>query len=94
MKKSLVSVCGILGTTLIMTACTLQVNGSLELTASGSGIASGDATLKSTSTIKGAAITDFGTPNASINDVVAGAVTITEEQAADTSNAGDFITLL
>ena len=52
-----------------------------------------DATLKDTSTVKGETVTDLGTPSSTLNDVVAGTVTITATQAANTSNTGSFITL-
>jgi methionine-rich copper-binding protein CopC len=52
-----------------------------------------DATLKATSTIKGATITSLGTPNATLGSVVAGNVTINATQAANTTNTGSYITL-
>jgi len=55
--------------------------------------ASSDATLKASSTVKGQTVTSLGTPNATLGSETAGAVTITLTQAADTSNAGSFITL-
>jgi len=54
---------------------------------------SNDATLKSSSTVKGQEVTSLGTPNATLGSESAGAVTITAAQAADTSNAGSYITL-
>jgi uncharacterized repeat protein (TIGR02543 family) len=53
---------------------------------------SSDATLKSTTTIKGVTVTSFGTPAATIDGAVAGSVTLTAVQGADTSNAGSYIT--
>ena len=50
-------------------------------------------TLKTSSTVKGVQVTSLGTPNATLGSAVAGAVTITAAQAANTSNAGSFITL-
>jgi len=50
------------------------------------------ATLASTSKIKGVTITDFGTPNTTTASVVAGSITISSAQAADTSNSGSFVT--
>jgi len=55
--------------------------------------ASNDATLKTTSTVKGQTVTSLGTPNATLASAVAGSVTITAAKAADTSNTGTFITL-
>ncbi len=49
--------------------------------------------LCTTSTIKGTAINDMGIPNADPNLVVPGSVTISATRAADTSNAGLYITL-
>jgi len=57
------------------------------------GSSSDDATLKGTSTVKGVTVTSLGTPNAVLADAVAGSVTITTAEAADTSNKGNFITL-
>lgn len=54
---------------------------------------SSDATLKSSSTIKGELILSLGTPNVELSEVVDGAVTISEIEAEDTSNLGSFITL-
>jgi hypothetical protein len=54
---------------------------------------SSDATLKASSTVKGRTVTSLGTPHATLGSQTAGAVTITLTQAADTSNAGSFITL-
>ena len=54
---------------------------------------SSDATLKTTSTVKGKTVASLGTPNATLGSVVAGSVTITPAKAADTSNTGTFITL-
>lgn len=51
-----------------------------------------DATLSGTSTIKGATINSFGTPNNLAASVVRGSVTLTSTQAADTSNSGAFVT--
>jgi hypothetical protein len=53
---------------------------------------SGDATLKTSSTIKGAAAS-LGTPSSALGSETAGSVTLTPEQAADTGNMGNFITL-
>lgn len=56
-------------------------------------VASNDATLKTSSTVKGQAVTNLGTPNATLGSETAGSVTITAAKAWDTSNAGSFITL-
>lgn len=56
-------------------------------------VLSGDASLKATSTVKGEIITSLGTPSSTIGSEAAGLVTITAAKAADTSNAGSFITL-
>ncbi|WP_419822766.1 S-layer homology domain-containing protein [Anoxybacterium hadale] len=56
-------------------------------------ISSSDATLKTSSTVKGDAVTSLGTPSATLGSEAAGAVTITAAKAADTSNAESFITL-
>ncbi len=54
---------------------------------------SSDATLQVSSTIKGVAVADLGTPDATLASVVAsGTVTLTAIQAADISNAGSYIT--
>ena len=54
---------------------------------------SDDATLSTTSTIKGVAITTPGTPGTNPMNVVArGSITLTSAQAADTSNSGSFVT--
>ncbi len=50
-------------------------------------------TLSQASTIKGIQITDMGIPNTDKNLVVPGRVTISATRAADTSNAGVYITL-
>ncbi len=52
-----------------------------------------DATLKTSSTVKGKAVLDLGTPSAVLADVVAGSVEIAALKAADTSNTGKAITL-
>ncbi|MDD3040980.1 S-layer homology domain-containing protein [Bacteroides sp.] len=52
-----------------------------------------DATLKASSTVKGVTVTSLGTPNATLGSATPGAVTITAEKAADTSNATTFVTL-
>ena len=54
---------------------------------------SNDATLTLSSTVKGQALLGLGTPNVVLDSAIAGAVTITSEKAADTSNVGNFITL-
>ncbi len=54
---------------------------------------SSDATLKASSTVKGQTVTSLGIPNGTLSSEIAGAVTITTAKAADTSNAGSFITL-
>ncbi|MEA4988303.1 MAG: S-layer homology domain-containing protein [Anaerovorax sp.] len=54
---------------------------------------SSDATLKSSSTVKGQTVSSLGTPNLTLGSETAGSVTITAAKAADTSNAGSFITL-
>ena len=54
---------------------------------------SSDATLKTSSTVKGEAVTSLGTPSATLGSETAGAVTITAAKAADTSNATTFVTL-
>ena len=55
--------------------------------------ASSDATLSTSSTIKGVAITSFGTGQPSIQiSGSEGSITLTTAQAADTSNAGNFVT--
>ena len=54
---------------------------------------SSDATLKATSTIKGAAIGNLGTPNANMDSVLSGSVTITTVQANDITNVEPYITL-
>ncbi|KAF5065625.1 Cadherin-like protein [anaerobic digester metagenome] len=54
---------------------------------------SNDATLKTSSIVKGQVVTNLGTPNATLGSETAGAVTITAAKAADTSNVGSFITL-
>jgi len=56
-------------------------------------VASNDATLKTSSTIKGQTVTSLGTPSATLGSVTGGTVTITAAKAADTSNTGSFITL-
>jgi len=55
--------------------------------------ASSDATLSTSSTVKGQVVIGLGTPNAVLATATAGAVTITAAQAADISNTGDYITL-
>ena len=55
---------------------------------------SDNATLKAASKVKGQAVTSLGTPDDQIDGITDnGTVTITLTQAADTSNAGSFITL-
>jgi len=54
---------------------------------------SGDATLSTESTIKGANLTSLGTPAAILANVVGDSITITALQATDVSNTGNFITL-
>ena len=54
---------------------------------------SSDATLKTSSTVKGQAIGSLGTPNATLGSETAGAVTITAAKAADTTGLTTFITL-
>ena len=54
---------------------------------------SSDATLKASSTIKGQTVTSLGTPNATLGSETPGSATISSVQAADTSNAGSYITL-
>lgn len=49
--------------------------------------------LSTTSKIKGTTISDLGTPNTDQSLVVPGRVTISATKAADTSNAGSYITL-
>ncbi|MEA4841854.1 MAG: DUF4347 domain-containing protein [[Clostridium] symbiosum] len=56
-------------------------------------VASNDATLKISSTIKGQTVTSLGTPSSTLGSVTGGTVTITAAKAADTSNTGSFITL-
>jgi uncharacterized repeat protein (TIGR02543 family) len=63
-----------------------------KITATVNAPLSSDATLKSTTKIKGLTVTDFGTPASSIGSAVAGSVTLTAVQGADTSNAGSYIT--
>ncbi|TWH57208.1 putative cell wall-binding protein [Desulfitobacterium sp. LBE] len=53
----------------------------------------GDATLKASPTVKGQTVTDLGTPNGALAFAGAGSVTLSAEQAADTSNAGSYVTL-
>ncbi len=55
--------------------------------------ASGDAGLKGTSTIKGQQVSNLGVPADTIEGVTAGEVSITQVRAANTSNAGSYITL-
>ena len=52
-----------------------------------------DATLKASSTAKGQTVTSLGTPHGTLGSEIAGVVTIAAAKAADTSNAGSFITL-
>lgn len=52
-----------------------------------------DDTIQASSTIKGQTIASLGTPGGTIGTATAGAVTINGTQAADTSNAGAYITL-
>ncbi|SHN57818.1 DUF4073 domain-containing protein [Desulfitobacterium chlororespirans] len=52
-----------------------------------------DATLKASPTVKGQTVTDLGTPHGALASVVAGSVTLSAEQAADTSNSGSYVTL-
>ncbi len=54
---------------------------------------SSDTALKAGSTVKGQIVGSLGTPSTVLNSATAGAVTITASKAADTSNAGSFITL-
>ena len=54
---------------------------------------SSDATLKTSSRVKGEAVISLGTPSATLGSETAGAVTITAAKAADTSNATTFVTL-
>ena len=56
---------------------------------------SNNATLKTTSTVKGVTVTSLGTPAATLSQtaITVGTVTITSAQASDTSNVGNFITL-
>ncbi len=54
---------------------------------------SSDATLKASSMVKGQTVTSLGTASGILGSETAGAVTITAAKAADTSNAGSFITL-
>jgi hypothetical protein len=51
-----------------------------------------DATLTTSSTIKGQAALELGTPSATLASATAGSVTISTTQAADTSNTGSYIT--
>ena len=56
-------------------------------------VASSDATLSTTSTVKGVAVTSVGTPITDLSSfTAAGSVSLTEAQAADTSNIGSYIT--
>ncbi|HZZ98786.1 MAG TPA: InlB B-repeat-containing protein [Candidatus Saccharimonadia bacterium] len=55
--------------------------------------ASNDATLRTSSTVKGVTVTGLGTPNATLSSASGGSVSITSTQAADTSNTGSFVTL-
>ncbi|MEI7026048.1 FG-GAP-like repeat-containing protein, partial [Paenibacillus sp. y28] len=57
----------------------------------GSAALSSDATLKASSTVKGQTAS-LGTPDAAWDAEAAGSVTLTAEQAADTSNMGSYIT--
>jgi hypothetical protein len=54
---------------------------------------SSDATLKTSSTVKGKTLLGLGTPDAALDSATGGTVTITPAKAADTSNATTFITL-
>ena len=54
---------------------------------------SNNATLKASPTVKGQTVTDLGAPHAALASVVAGSVTLSAEQAADTSNSGSYVTL-
>ncbi|MEI6092958.1 MAG: hypothetical protein WCQ47_04660 [bacterium] len=54
---------------------------------------SDDATLSLSSTVKGQVLLGLGTPSAVLGSALSGTVTITSEKAADTSNAGNFITV-
>ncbi|HRW56856.1 MAG TPA: hypothetical protein P5185_03690, partial [Oscillospiraceae bacterium] len=51
-----------------------------------------DATLKASSTVKGATVA-LGTPAGTLGSETAGSVMLTSAQAADTSNTGSYITL-
>jgi hypothetical protein len=51
-----------------------------------------DATLKTTSTVKGETVS-LGTPAGTLGSETAGSVMLTSAQAADTSNTGSYITL-
>lgn len=53
-------------------------------------VASSDATLTTMSTIKGQSVSNLGTPNATLASAVAGGVTLSAAQGADTSNAGSY----
>jgi len=55
--------------------------------------ASTDATLKTSSTVKGQILLGLGTPNASLASASGGTVTITSAKALDTTNLTTFITL-
>lgn len=54
---------------------------------------SSDATLKTSSTVKGQPLLDLGTPNVIIGSTTPGAITILAVEAADTTNVGLYITL-
>lgn len=88
LRKNLTTLVGILGIAMLLTSCGSSRH--ISLTSNPS-----DATLSLSSTIKGVAITSFGTTIVDLNYAPEkwGEVTIDTIQAANTSNAGDFVTL-
>lgn len=80
-------ICLIILTIAVLSLC-LQVNIYAD------GDPGNDATLSLASTIKGVTITDLGIPSGSLEgSVTPGKVLLNGIQAADTSNAGEFVTL-
>lgn len=71
---------------------TNELTDSAQVTVSVAQVLSNDATLTTTSTIKGELLTDLGTPNTDPAELTAGTITISSAEASDTSNDGSFIT--
>ena len=79
-------------TTYIVTATNTSGTASRTFVLTVSAALSSDATLSTTSTIKGQTPLVLGTPNATLASATGGSVTLSAVQADDTSNAGSYIT--